>query len=222
MSDFGLCLEKPCQKKPVGRGLCHTHYRLWQLSRNIPCKVDGCDTPAITRSMCEKHYLRYKRHGDPGSVSRHLANSPEESFQIRTIWENDCLVWQGSTNSWGYGEIWIGDRTITAHCYAWTRSKGPIPDGMLVDHKCFNRACCNIDHLRLATHQENMMNKPGPRRDNKSSGVRNVYKSGNRWSVKVGLNRKRYSFGSYETIEEAREVAEQARHKLFGEFAGRG
>ena len=33
-----------------------------------PCSVDGCETAAITRGWCQKHYRRWKRHGDPGTA----------------------------------------------------------------------------------------------------------------------------------------------------------
>jgi hypothetical protein len=32
---------------------------------------------------------------------------------------------------------------------------GPIPDGMELDHKCRNRACCNPAHLEPVVHSEN-------------------------------------------------------------------
>jgi hypothetical protein len=33
---------------------------------------------------------------------------------------------------------------------------GAIPDGLFVLHRCDERACCNVDHLFLGTHQDNM------------------------------------------------------------------
>jgi hypothetical protein len=48
-----------------------------------------------------------------------------------------------------------------AHRIAWRRANGEIPDGMTVDHLCFNRACCNADHLRLLTPSANVKNRLG-------------------------------------------------------------
>lgn len=31
----------------------------------IICSVDGCDNRAVARKLCEKHYRRYQRYGDP-------------------------------------------------------------------------------------------------------------------------------------------------------------
>lgn len=31
-----------------------------------PCSVDGCDSLVKSRGWCQKHYVRWQRHGDPG------------------------------------------------------------------------------------------------------------------------------------------------------------
>jgi DNA-binding transcriptional regulator YiaG len=47
-----------------------------------------------------------------------------------------------------------------AYRWVWELVNGPIPDGLMVRHKCDNGAhpigCCNIHHLELGTHVENM------------------------------------------------------------------
>jgi hypothetical protein len=30
-----------------------------------PCLADGCDSPSVARKYCNKHYRRFKTHGDP-------------------------------------------------------------------------------------------------------------------------------------------------------------
>lgn len=188
------------------------------------CSVENC-TRVIgrhgARGYCPKHYKRFKTHGDPlGGLSRY--RDPKTSFAKRTEWQGDCLVWTGAIHRTGYGLIWVEGRHYHAHRYAWEQVNGPIPDGIHVDHTCFNKACCNIEHLRLANRSQNGSNKAGPNSDNQS-GHRNVYRTARGyWSVQVRKDRQLHYFGEYTNLEEAAEIAQEAREYLFGEFAGRG
>lgn len=148
--------------------------------------------------------------------------NPEESFAARTERRGECLIWTASKKG-GYGQIWTGSRVDLAHRYAWERENGPVPDGMVVDHRehC-DRACVEVKHLRLATGGQNNANRAGANKSNASTGVRNVKPNGNGFEVAIQHQGKRRYFGTYPTVEEAAEVAEQKRAELFGEFAGKG
>lgn len=147
-----------------------------------------------------------------------MFKSAEESFAYRTERRGDCLAWVGGVDSSGYGLIWHEERKKKAHRYAWERANGPIPDGMFIDHTCFNRACVDVSHLRLVTVSQNSRNRAGANKTNRLSGVRNVYLEGTRYLVRVGTKR----FGRYSTVEEAAVVADRVRAEAFGVFAGRG
>lgn len=43
---------------------------------------------------------------------------------------------------------------IFYHRLVWELQYGEIPDGYEIDHKCRNRACCNIDHLQMLTGKQ--------------------------------------------------------------------
>lgn len=66
-----------------------------------------------------------------------------------------CLYWLKSTNKAGYGGYYRGG-SMLAHRLAYVAWKGPIDDGMEIDHLCRVRNCCNPDHLEQVTHEENM------------------------------------------------------------------
>ena len=184
------------------------------------CDIDGCESPVRARGWCGMHYMRWQTHGDPqGGGLRY--STPEEAFASRTERRGECLIWTGAKVSGGYGNLHVNGRNTAAHRYAWECENGPIPDGMLIDHICHNRACVNVDHLRLATHQQNNSNLAGARARS-STGVRGVYPRGSRFRVRIQSHGVTRSYGDFDTIEEASAVAVRAREDLFGEFAGRG
>lgn len=73
-----------------------------------------------------------------------------------------CWLWTGHTHN-GYGRIGVryGPRCenrqahLSAHVLAWAIEHGRWPK-LCIIHSCDNPPCVNPDHLREATHQENM------------------------------------------------------------------
>jgi hypothetical protein len=67
-----------------------------------------------------------------------------------------CWLWIGSHDTHGYGQIHIKGKQCGAHRIIYERHKGPIPDGLEIDHLCGNKACVNPDHLEIVTHKINV------------------------------------------------------------------
>ena len=188
------------------------------------CTVVGCGEKHYAKDYCNRHYQRWKRHGDPEAGGLWFSN-PDDRFEesAMPVTETGCLLWSGAMYPKGYGCIKVNGVNTGAHIFAWERVHGKVPKEYMIDHKCHTPACCNPDHLRLATRSQNSSFLSGGRSNN-TSGYRNVTwnKDANKWHVSITKNGVRHYFGLYEDLEEAAKVAEEKRKELFGEFAGKG
>ena len=71
--------------------------------------------------------------------------------------ETGCWEWTGADNGVGYGKFYpTTNKGVYAHRYSYERHRGPIPEGLELDHLCQNPACVNPEHLEAVTHQVNM------------------------------------------------------------------
>lgn len=81
--------------------------------------------------------------------------------------ERGCWVSRYSVGSHGYAQIGWGipnsrrSKMMLVHRVAYVARRGPIADGMTVDHMCKQRRCCNPDHLRLLSNFENARRTAG-------------------------------------------------------------
>jgi HNH endonuclease len=70
--------------------------------------------------------------------------------------ETGCWVWERSLTTKGYGNTSKDGKTALAHRVYYEQAKGPIPEGLQIDHLCRNRACVNPDHMEAVPQQENL------------------------------------------------------------------
>lgn len=77
-----------------------------------------------------------------------------------------CWRWEASTSHDGYGRMVVGSRLTKRHWKYTHRLMfehfyGDVPYGLVLDHLCKNRACCNPSHLEAVSQRENLLRGDG-------------------------------------------------------------
>ena len=80
-----------------------------------------------------------------------------DRFWNKVSTTDGCWEWQAGLNPEGYGWFWFDGGPRYAHVVAYQLTHGAIPDGLVIDHTCENRACVNPDHLEPVTSGVNLI-----------------------------------------------------------------
>jgi hypothetical protein len=131
----------------------YTHQGIRQLLRAIGLKPEWKRKTPKPRSKAEK-YAQWRE---------------KWTARIESCKSDGCWKWDGATYAPNrkyphsrYSTISTRCDEIkfdSAHRLSYFLFKGEIPDGMTVDHICYNPLCVNPDHLRVCTLSENAANK---------------------------------------------------------------
>jgi hypothetical protein len=107
--------------------------------------------------------------------------TPEERFWKSVQKTSYCWLYQGKD---GYGKLLVEGKYVRAHRFSWKLHFGPIPDGLLVCHRCDNKICIRPDHLFLGTHADNAADKVSKGRQARS-GATNPQRGENHYNAKL-------------------------------------
>lgn len=125
----------------------------------MKCSVEECPRTSATRGWCDKHYRRWKAHGDPTKTLRPqlVRGSVKLRFwsKVQLPDDNGCMLWTDAVDDDGYGVFnFFGKQKRTSRL-AYELLVGPIPEGLTIDHTCRVRRCAAIAHLEPVTVAEN-------------------------------------------------------------------
>ena len=131
------------------------------LNRRRPLVAKVC-------AVCGATFTRQRGEGDARWARRKLCgHACRGAFNERPVAERlesqrhidettGCWSWTGAGHGNGYAAITILGRRAYVHRVSHELYIGPIPEGMDVDHLCFNRLCFNPAHLEAVTRAENL------------------------------------------------------------------
>jgi hypothetical protein len=107
------------------------------------------------RACVNPDHLELVTHAENMRRIRAESEIPEWSEDIILVpGDGGCLLFPIVQND-GYARFWIADALLMAHRFYYERTKGPIPAGLEIDHRCFVRNCVNVEHLEPVTRIEN-------------------------------------------------------------------
>lgn len=89
----------------------------------------------------------------------------KKTFESRVNKTSTCWLWTGSRTGHGYGTLRRDGQYLQAHRYSWMQANGPIPEGLVVCHRCDVKLCVRPSHLFLGTKAENNHDRHAKGRD---------------------------------------------------------
>lgn len=110
------------------------------------CSREGCARAHHAHGVCKAHYKALVRQGCVPP-----RKTPAERFWAKVDTSSGCWLWTGKTDRGGYGRFKVLGRLVNAHRWAWESERGPIPEGMEIDHVCRTHGCVNPDHMEVVT-----------------------------------------------------------------------
>lgn len=112
----------------------------------------GCGLPTTLAPSSGRTYQK----GEPRRFRRghNRYRQPNPAYLVDA--PSGCWLWQGHVTPEGRaGQAVVGGLRVSAYVAEYIKAKGPIPQGLVLDHLCRNPRCVNPDHLEAVTYAVN-------------------------------------------------------------------
>lgn len=93
------------------------------------------------------------------ATRKRATRSPQDRFndKVAKAEPSECWHFTAAIGKHGYGVFHPSKgETVLAHRFAYEQARGPIPEGLHIDHLCRVRVCVNPWHLEAVTPLENV------------------------------------------------------------------
>lgn len=75
----------------------------------------------------------------------------------KSVKNSGCILWP-KPDEQGYCRLFVdGKKGVRMHRIVYELEKGAIPEGLVIDHLCRNRACINVEHLEAVSPATNAL-----------------------------------------------------------------
>jgi hypothetical protein len=140
------------------------------------CLVANCTGPTHARGLCNKHYARWRKHGDAdiAGAPLHIDSDAEYLLAVGfTVTPSGCWEWAGTVDRRGRPHAGRGGKNWLAYRLAYETWVGPVPPGMQLNHHCDNPVCINPGpgHVYVGTAKQNTQDMLSRGRQRKPTGL---------------------------------------------------
>lgn len=67
------------------------------------CSIEGCNKPILSRGWCNKHYIRWRKYGDPETLlakrNQYSDVNPEDRFWRKVNKTETCWLWTAGVSA---------------------------------------------------------------------------------------------------------------------------
>lgn len=150
------------------------------------CDFRGCTQKHYGHGYCQRHWNRWRKHGDPSVVlpRRRRYESAASRIARQSRPDGECIVFTGGRASRsGHRQISYGGRSRGVHRVAYELEHGPIPPDRVVMHRCDNPPCVKREHLTLGTVADNNHDRDRKGRHRALPGSTNGFARLQEWQV---------------------------------------